>query len=104
MTTQTINMDSKTDLVDAYEALREVVVCSGASATAPVHGRRLRTEGLLSRGQRYSASGAQASVLNLGRGGAYQGLQTRSEHPRATLVSLMATMTLHSIDHLETIS
>jgi hypothetical protein len=104
MTTHTINMSAKADLVDAYEALRQAAVCSGARTTMPAGGHRLLTEGLLSRGRQYRACGAQASALHPERGGAPQGLQTRSEQPRAAVVSLMATMALQSIDSLEAMS
>jgi hypothetical protein len=104
MSTQTINMSPKAVLVDAYEALRQAVVCSGQSATMPAGGHRLLTEGLLCWGRHYTAPGAQASALNPERGVAPQGLHTRSEQPRAAVVSLMATMALQSIDHLEAMS
>jgi hypothetical protein len=101
MTTQTITMSSKAVLVDAYEALRQAVVGAGATAAMPAGGQRLFTEGLLARGRQYRAGGAQASAE---RGVAPQGLHRRSEQPRAALVSLMATMALQSIDHLEAMS
>jgi hypothetical protein len=41
MLTQTRNISSHEDLVGAYEALREAVLSSGASAPASVDGRRL---------------------------------------------------------------
>jgi hypothetical protein len=104
MTTHTITMSSKAVLVDAYEALREAVVYCGASATLPVGGQCLLREGLLAWGQPYRACGAQASVLNPDHGGIPQGLDMPSEQPRAAVVSLLATMALQSINHLETIS
>ncbi len=104
MTTQTITMSAPADLVGAYETLREAVVSSGTSAAAPFEGRRLLTEGLLCWGRYYSACRAQALALHLGRGGAPQGLQTRAEQPQVAVVHLMATMALHSLDHLEAMS
>jgi len=104
MLTQTINISAQEDLVGAYEALREAVLSSGASAAAPVDGRRLLTEGLLSWGRHYTVSRCHASALSLGRGVVPQGVQTLSEQPQAAVVNLMATMTLQSIDHLEAIS
>lgn len=104
MITQTISMSSKADLVQAYETLREAVVCSGASAATPVGGQRLLSEGLLSRGRHYRPCGAQIPVLNPGRHGAPQEFHTPSEHPRAAVVSIMATMALHTIDSPEAIS
>ena len=104
MLTQTINISAQEDLVGAYEALREAVLSSGASAAAPVDGRRLLTEGLFSWGRPYTVSRCHASALSLGRGIVPQGVQTLSEEPQAAVVNLMATMTLQSIDHLEAIS
>src|SRR5262245_29551512 len=104
MLTQTINISSQEDLVGAYEALREAVLSSGASAAAPVDGRRLLTEGLLSWGRHYTVSRCHASALSLGRGVVPQGVQTLAEQPQAAVVHLMATMPLQSIDHLEAIS
>ena len=104
MTTATINMSPKDDLVEAYEALRQAAVCSASNATMPASGQRLLTEGLLARGRQYRACESQAAALNPQRGVAPQGLHRRSEQPRAALVSLMATMALQSIDHLEAMS
>jgi hypothetical protein len=99
--TQTMNISSQEDLVGAYEALREAVLSSGASAAASVDGRRLLTEGLLSWGRHYPVSRGHASALSLGRGVAPPGVHTLSEQPQAAVVHLMATMALPSIDHLE---
>lgn len=104
MITQTLTMSSKAVLVEAYEALRQAVVGSGATAAIPAGGQRLLSEGLLARGRQYRACGAQALALNPQRSVAPQGLHRRAEQPRAAVVSLLATMALQSIDHLETIS
>jgi len=104
MTTPTLNMSPKADLVDAYEALRQAAVCSGPSATMPADGQRLVRQGLLAWGRQYSAREAQAAAANPPRGVAPQGLHRRAEQPRAAVVSLMATMALQSIDSLEAIS
>ena len=104
MMTQTMNIRSQEDLVSAYEALREAILSSGASAAAPVDGRRLLTEGLFSWGRHYTVSRCHASALSLGRGVAPQGVHTLLEPPQAAVVNLMATMALQSIDHLEAIA
>ena len=104
MMTQTMNISSQEDLVGAYEALREAVLSSGASAAASVDGRHLLTEGLLSWGRHYTVSRGHASALSLGRGVAPQGVHILSEQPQAAVVNLMATMALQSIDHLEAIA
>ena len=104
MTTQTLNITPKADLVEAYEALRPAAVCSESSAAMPAAGQRLLREGLLAWGRQYCAYEAQASALHPERGGAPQGLHRRAEQPRAAVVSLMATMALQSIDHLEAMS
>ena len=101
MMTQTMNISSQEDLVGAYEALREAVLSSGASAAASVDGRRLLTEGLLSWGRHSTVSRGPASALSLGRGVAPQGGHTLSEQPQAAVVNLMATMALQSIAPLE---
>jgi hypothetical protein len=62
MLTQTRNLSSQEDLVGAYEACRETVLSSGASAAAPVDGRRLLTEGLLSWGRHSTVSRGHASA------------------------------------------
>jgi hypothetical protein len=51
MMTQTMHISAQEALVGAYEALREAVLSSGASAAAPVDERRLLTAGLRSRGR-----------------------------------------------------
>ena len=104
MLTQTLSLSAQEDLVGAYEALREAVLSSGASAAAPVDGRRLLTEGLFSWGRHYTGSRGHASALSMGRGVAPQGVPTLSEQPQAAVVNLMATMALQSIDHLEALS
>ena len=105
MTPPTINISSKADLVQAYEALREAVVSCGASAAAPVEGRRLLSEGLLGWSRQYSACGAQPSGLNRDGGVAVpQGFHRASEQPQAAVVSVIATMALHAIDSLEVLT
>src|SRR5262249_51841124 len=104
MMTQTMHISSQEGLVGAYETLQQDDLASGASAAAPVDGRRLLTEGLFSWGRHYTVSRCHASALSLGRGVAPQGVHTLSEQPQAAVVNLMATMALQSIDHLEVIS
>jgi hypothetical protein len=104
MMTPTMNLSSQEDLVGADEALREPGLSAGASAAAPVDGRRLLPEGLRSWGRHSTVSRGHASALRLGRGGAPQGVHTLAEQPQATVVHVMATMALQAIDPREAIA
>jgi len=98
-----IDLPAKADLVAAYEALRETVISPEARPTAAVDGRRLLREGLLSWGRHYSASPAPAGALNPAPGRVPIGLETWATAPQAAIVSVMATMALHSLAYRETL-
>ena len=101
MSTTTVNLSARWELVAAYETLREAVLSSGDGAASRWEGRRLVTEGLLSWGLRYkSPSQGNTSAWDLERHAALQGGDALAAES-AAVVSLMATMALQSIHHLE---
>lgn len=101
MSTTTVTLSARWELVAAYETLREAVLSSGDGAASRLEGRRLVTEGLLSWGLRYkSPSQGHTSAWDLERHTALQGGDVLAA-ASAAVVSLMATMALQSIHHLE---
>jgi len=52
VSTTTVNLRARWELVAAYETLREAVLSSGDGAASRLEGRRLVTEGLLAWGLR----------------------------------------------------
>ena len=102
MSTTTVNLSARWELVVAYETLREAVLSSGDGAASRLEGRRLVTEGLLSWGLRYkSPSQGNTWAWDLERHAALQGGDALAAEPAMAVVSLMATMALQSIHHLE---
>lgn len=102
MSTTTGNLRARWELVAAYETLREAVLSSGDGAASRLEGRRLGTEGLLSWGLRYtSPSQRNTSAWDLERHAALQGGDALAAESAVAVVSLMATMALQSLHHLE---
>ena len=101
MSTTTVTLSARWELVAAYETLREAALSSGDGAASRLEGRRLVTEGLLSWGLRYkSPSQGHTSAWDLERHTVLQGGNVLAAES-AAVVSLMATMALQSIHHLE---
>jgi hypothetical protein len=99
VSTTTVNLSARWELVAAYETLREAVLSSGDGAASRWEERRLVTEGLLSWGLRYkSPSQRNTSAWDLEW---HAALQERPPLAAESVVSLMATMALQSIHHLE---
>jgi hypothetical protein len=102
VSTTTVTLRARWELVAAYEALREAVLSSGDGTASRLEGRRLVTEGLLSWGRRYrSPSQGNTSAWDLERHAALQGGDALAAESAVAVVSLMATMALQSIHHLE---
>jgi hypothetical protein len=102
VSTTTVNLSARWELVAAYETLREAVLSSGDGAASRLEGRRLVTEGLLSWGLRYtSPSQRNTSAWDLERHAALQGGDALAAESAVAVVSSMATMALQSIHHLE---
>jgi len=102
VSTTTVTLSARWELVAAYETLREAVLSSGDGAASRLEGRRLVTEGLLSWGRRYqSPSQGNTSAWDLERHAMLQGGDALAAESAMAVVSLMATMALQSIHHLE---
>ena len=102
MSTTTVNLSARWELVAAYETLREAVLSAGDGAASRLEGRRLVTEGLLSWGLRYkSPLQGTTSAWDLERHAALHGGDAIAAEPAVAVVSLMATMALPSIHHME---
>jgi hypothetical protein len=102
VSTPIVNLSARWELVAAYETLREAVLSSGDGAASRLEERRLVSEGLLSWGLRYkSPSQRNTSACDLERHAALQGGDALAAESVVAVVSLMATMALQSIHHLE---
>jgi hypothetical protein len=102
VSTTTVNLRVRWELVAAYETLREAVLSSGDGAASRVERRRLVPEGLLAWGLRYTRpSQRHTSAWALQRHAALHGGDALTAASAVAVVRLRATMALQSIHPLE---
>ena len=98
---QRLTLHSHADLVSAYETLREAILSSGDGTPTPADAWRLVQEGLLAWGLCYSAARDAPWTRHGARDVAADAAGMPSGQVPASVVSLMATLTLQSITLME---
>lgn len=96
-----LSLRLQTDLVSAYETLRQAILAAGEGATTPAPAWRLIQEGLLAWGLCQDATRLAPWAHDGAREGAADGTRVPSGHAPAAVVSLLATLTLQSMTPLE---